>query len=296
MSADDRPDPHLRAALRHAPDADLQAPPALREAVVAAARAALAADRAAAVPKKRWWQALWSATPMGLGASGAFATLALGGLIALLWRGEPVPPAVVTQQAAAPAAEAPAPASVAQAQAAAPEALREAAPARLELRREAAPARASEAKRKAALNEFLPPAPPALAPSVAQDTTAGAATAPAAVGAAAEPPGLVLRAAKEAARADASASRERVAGALRLAPAADADARWLAEVARVVQDRWRPSADDTIAAAREKQVGTVRVAVGSGRVRWCEAGPPPACRDAALAAEEERLLLAAMPR
>lgn len=291
MTGDDRPDPRLQAALRHAPDAGLQAPEALRERIVGAARAALAAERAAQPPMRRWWQRLWPAGPIGLGASGAFATLALGGLIALLWRGEP-PPAVAPAEVTAPAPSAPAAEASRSVEALkledrrdlASKAAPSAAPRREATPRPRAAAEVEEARK--AMNQAPALQPMALPPAaVAQDAA----------------PVLAAPPAGEASRAAEGLLRQRSAGAASLAPGAartteDADARWLATVRAFVQQRWRPTAETTMAGARERRVGSTRVAVGAGRVLWCDDGTPPVCREAALAPQEEAALLAAMSR
>lgn len=103
------PDPHLQAALRHAPDAGVEAPPEIAARVLAEARRAVAAP-----PARRWWARWWPAAGTGWMPQGAFATLLLAGLIALLWRddrpGPTVEPGPVAQspgpelgRAAAPA-------------------------------------------------------------------------------------------------------------------------------------------------------------------------------------------------
>lgn len=101
LPSDDLPrDEHLRAALRHAPDAALQPPPHLRAQIVAAAHRAAAEGPAPAAsanparPRRGW-------LPGPLGASGAFASLLLAGVIGLMWQGTPPGPAPD-----APAAEA----------------------------------------------------------------------------------------------------------------------------------------------------------------------------------------------
>lgn len=112
------PDAHLRTALRHAPDAALQAPPELGAQIVAAAYRAAAEAPAPAVqapkPARASW--LWGST-WRLGASGAFASVLMAGVIGLLWRGEapgpaaeevaPAAAAPLVQPAAAPSAEPP---------------------------------------------------------------------------------------------------------------------------------------------------------------------------------------------
>lgn len=110
---DDIPrDEHLRAALRHAPDAGLQPPPHLRAQIVAAAHRTLAERPAAAPARPRpWWR------PGPLGASGALASVLLAGVIGLMWQdGPPGPaldePADALAPAAAPAAVGPASATI----------------------------------------------------------------------------------------------------------------------------------------------------------------------------------------
>lgn len=96
MSDDDKAlerDAHLLAALRHAPDADARPSAALTQAILDAAR------RAAARPGWRvrfaaWWQpAPWA----------AFATLALGSVIGVLWMGGERRPIDATRSLRAPA-------------------------------------------------------------------------------------------------------------------------------------------------------------------------------------------------
>lgn len=99
------PDEHLRKALRHAPDAELAAPPELSAQILAAAhRSADEAPTPVKLPQsrwKRWQQRLWTAPA----ASAAFATVLMAGFIVLLWRGE-VPGSAtdepVVRQAVAP--------------------------------------------------------------------------------------------------------------------------------------------------------------------------------------------------
>ncbi|MDP3612043.1 MAG: hypothetical protein Q8R98_09345, partial [Rubrivivax sp.] len=82
------PDKHLQKALRHAPDAELAAPPELSAQILAAAhRSAGEAPRGAPPPQSTWarWKLrLWTAP----GASAAFATVLMAGFFGLLWRGE----------------------------------------------------------------------------------------------------------------------------------------------------------------------------------------------------------------
>jgi len=86
----DEPDEHFRAALRHAPDADVSAPADISAQILAAAHrsageqpAPPASSRAA---RGRWWLQPW-------GASGALATVLMAGVVGLMWRGEAPGPA-----------------------------------------------------------------------------------------------------------------------------------------------------------------------------------------------------------
>ncbi len=99
-------DEHLRAALRHAPDADLGAPADVSAQILAAAHRAAAERPAAAPPPPRrrgWWS--WLGSPQRLGTSGAFALVLMAGVIGLMWRGGTPGPAT---EAMAPPAEPPA--------------------------------------------------------------------------------------------------------------------------------------------------------------------------------------------
>lgn len=89
------PDAHLRAALLHAPDRDLQPPPLLSARILAEAR------RAVAPPP--WPQRLWAwlARPV---PAGAFSSLLLAGFIGLMWREGP-PPEAIRPEAMAQAPE-----------------------------------------------------------------------------------------------------------------------------------------------------------------------------------------------
>jgi hypothetical protein len=111
MSSNEERDAHLLAALKHAPDAQLQAPPGLSAQILARARQTVAPP-----PRPSAWQRLWQgfSTPTRWGASGAFATLVLAGFVTLLWQQDRPGPATeergATAEAPAPvAAPAPAP-------------------------------------------------------------------------------------------------------------------------------------------------------------------------------------------
>ncbi len=83
-TSDDWPpqDEHLRAALRHAPDRDLQPPAALSARILDQAR-----RQVAPWPARRL---AWIMKPAG---SAAFASVLLAGFIGLMWRGDVPPPA-----------------------------------------------------------------------------------------------------------------------------------------------------------------------------------------------------------
>ena len=118
-----QPDAHLRTALRHAPDAEVQTPADLSAQILAAAhRAAGEPPARAATPVRSWWP--WRHT-WHIGASGAFASVLMAGVIGLLWQGEPPVP---TSEEAAPAAAAPAVAVAPAAPAPAPASTRTSAP------------------------------------------------------------------------------------------------------------------------------------------------------------------------
>lgn len=154
------PDEHLRAALRHAPDADLQAPPQLRERLLAEARRAV---RPAAAPAAEpWWRRWFPAG--GWLPQGALASLLVAGLVTLLWQHEEVPAPTVESRAPAVAADSAAPAAAPAPEASAP-----------------APLAKAEAAPRAALPEPVPATKPAPAMKRAAPAapTADAAPAPA---------------------------------------------------------------------------------------------------------------------
>ena len=105
MVSDDERDPHLLAALHHAPDRDAAPTAQLSAAILTEARQALRAPGVA--PRaSRWriWQAafdrLWQPAPMA-----AFGTLAMAAVIGLMWQGNEPPdatPALRPQRAATP--------------------------------------------------------------------------------------------------------------------------------------------------------------------------------------------------
>jgi hypothetical protein len=324
MNHDDvPPDPRLRAALRHAPDADLQAPPRLRTQLLAAARDAVA-------PKTRWWQRWLSPSP--LGASGAFATLLLAGVIGLLWRGEP-PPAVVELAAPAPAPFVAAPA---------PEAPPAAAPAPRQQQAErqaladqgaatarklqrsaeqtaakaanaaaaekaAAPERVAESSVGRLADAAVPPAAPPPPPPTPAPIAPAAAPPPVTAVPLAAAPALAEARRAPATRMAALAPAPRVrtdwlaAGVtwqIDGAASTPADDAWLRELLRLAEGRWQPTPPRTLAGARQLLLssGDARLAVslGEAEVLWCEAAAP--CRAAPLSTDEARSLRDALQR
>ncbi len=169
-------DAHLLAALRHAPDAQLQPPAQLRAVVLAAAHRA-AAERPrqppAQAPRRRAWFHLGPGLPRWrMGTSGALATVLLAGVIGLMWQGAPPGPArEAADEAAVDAARKapPAPAPT-MAPAAAPEVTPAAA---RDIARAAAPPLTVGATTRA------PQPAPSLVPAPATAPTPALATAPA---------------------------------------------------------------------------------------------------------------------
>jgi len=93
-------DEHLRAALRHAPDAALAAPEPVSAQILAAAHRAAAEPAPVAPGRRRWWPLpVWR-----LGASGALASVLLAGVVGLLWHEAPPGPASEDDAAPPPAA------------------------------------------------------------------------------------------------------------------------------------------------------------------------------------------------
>ena len=105
---DDPRDPHLLAALRHAPDRDARPPAPVTAAILGHARQAVQPARAAAPA----WRAglgaafarLWQPAPLA-----AFGTLAMATLIGVMWGGQPAPDATpgLRPEQAAPVPAAP---------------------------------------------------------------------------------------------------------------------------------------------------------------------------------------------
>jgi hypothetical protein len=260
-------DPHLAAALRHAPDADQAPPPALSRAILRAADEAARRPSAAgaAAPlstplRQRWLERLqrWLQAPR---LAGGAAALMLAVLIGSLWGPapdtSPVPQrATLPEPAATPKAEAPAAtgASAGEAAPVAADATQKAArpftsPPPAATRR-SSPATPAAPQRRAAVAEPVAAAPQAAAApaapqplsNAAPETASAAATMAQSV---AEPPSLARmhRAAvadEGAAAATAAAQRRAEANGpqLAFAPAASPWRAWLLLLSHAAAGRW----------------------------------------------------------
>lgn len=111
---DDPRDEHLRAALRHAPDADVQAPAALRERILREARATAGDPQSTALAAPGWALRLWDWLARPAVATG-FAGVMAATLVGLMWWDEPMdaalPRSPVPPVTPAPAPAAPSPAA-----------------------------------------------------------------------------------------------------------------------------------------------------------------------------------------
>lgn len=86
---DEARDPHLRAALRHAPDAQVQAPPQLSELILKEARAKARGASPAATPAPTWARRAWDWLARPAVATG-FAGVMAATLVGLLWWDQPM--------------------------------------------------------------------------------------------------------------------------------------------------------------------------------------------------------------
>jgi hypothetical protein len=319
-SADDAPDAYLQRALRHAPDADVVAPPRvsaaiLREARGAAAQATPAPRRAAHDPLGEVLRALgdawsWLARPR---AAGALASVMVATLAGVLWWNTPPDPDVERFAGAAPT-EAPAGAEATPRDAAARAAAQAAAEAAAAPSVAAAPPPAQEAVREqrvgaaarsdgraAAQAPRAPPpaaaadadaaapvqaAPPATAPALAKAAPQAAAPAPApapAPAAAAEPAPTSALAVPPAAALERSIAPPRPA-----APAPEGDR--LRSMARV-EPRAAVAGPNAPAGALARLREQIAAQPQRWSWRWSDAPARPA--DAALQAWLARLDAAA---
>lgn len=303
-------DEHLRAALRHAPDATLSAPPDLGAQIRAAAwraagRAPLPPPPSVATVPQRLWQ--WFSRPGRMGASGAFATVLVAGVIGLVWRGEvpsphvDEPPAATAQPSrAAPiladAASVATPAvTTPKAEPVAPAAQRRsprteervaAAPAAAPPPADPGPARSREENTDTA--DARPAAPPAAPPAAAPAMRSSPAL---------ESPRAFSKAADAAASADFGSWLEAARSRADASPL-------LTALAASTQGRWVPAAvpppDWPVVELPRHGRTAATLAVGDDSAWGCLVGPEPRCQRAPLTPEQaarlRELMTAAAPR
>lgn len=312
----DPPDAHLRQALRHAPDADVQAPGELSAQILAAAHGAAAdgTPRPTAV-RRPWWR--WGAT-WRLGTSGALASVLMAGVIGLLWRGEPPGPSredPVAAPAAPSAAPSSAPPTAPDGPGSAATVVAETPPQQTpKARSRVAPVPPIEVRATATAAPATapppPPSTPAAMPMAAERTLLQPAGAAASWGLSAQ------RAAADLATTTASAKASQGAlpwadavarGALPtlLQPGAprEVDAAWLRTLAAHTDGRWQsdeaalPRNGETLLEWRIGDQALGRLWLGPARALWCPLpGPTAACQTAALSAQAAAGLKEKLPR
>lgn len=148
-------DRHLQQALKHAPDAARSAPPQLSASIIEAAHRAVAEQKPALRRRAGWWLAWLQPRPASWSRTGAFATVLMAVLLALMWPAQTPGPAtdgeITVAQAPAPAPQSAPPA----APAAAP--VRPAEPPALAAA--VAPVPAEQRRKRAVAAPMPPPAP-----------------------------------------------------------------------------------------------------------------------------------------
>jgi hypothetical protein len=155
---------HLREALRHAPDAQVQPPPALSALILSEARAKARDAKVPERPARRPLLALWDWLARPSVAAG-FAGLMVATLVGVMWWDQPMNEALPQRPAPAAAPAATAPSVAAPPVASAPEAAPKKAPAAEAERRAPEPPHAALRKSapaadKAAVSPAKPAAPP----------------------------------------------------------------------------------------------------------------------------------------
>lgn len=256
-------DPHLREALRHAPDAQLQAPTALSELILKEARAKARDPQPAAVtatPAPAWAQRVWGWLARPAVATG-FAGVMAAVLVGLMWWDEPMDealprsplPAAAPRAEGAAASQAPAAPAVVPARPSADTTT--AAP-----KPEPARKKAAEAPRAATQGTAAPARSDAAPPSPQQDTAAPAPVpppAPAPATAAAPPPAFAEKA-EALAKARAEEQKREVSG---LAPA-EAQERRAAARLQLNESRLQRESE------AYTRVASVRAAIAAEPARW----------------------------
>ena len=290
-------DAWLRAALRHAPDADLPVPRALGDAILreaeAKARARVAVDSSRG---SRLWR--WLATPV---AAAAFASVIVATAVGLLWWDRPLSEQGPREVAALPAPTAQV-AESAQSTTATPEPAPALPSPRAMVRREAVapPAPLADATRKAAKGSdaptpSMPPAAPMAAPAAApalSGLTAKRADAVAAVS---------LAELRTSVAVDVGHwSWQRGGGAAQ--PVGDAITAWLVQADSAAGGRWRPESTEPEAPQDVLRLfhdgrPVHRLWLDGRTLRWesmRRAGVPPQRWDAALDAAAAQALRQAL--
>ena len=302
----DPPDAHLRQALRHAPDADVQAPSELSAQILAAAHRAAADRPARAAASRRWWP--WGAS-WRLGASGALASVLMAGVIGLLWRGEPPGPAR-EDPAAAAAAPSAAPAAPGSAAAMVAETSQQATP---KARVRSAPVQSIEAQvTAAAAPAAAPPLPSTPAPMAmaAERTLLQPAGTAASLGLSGQrvaadlaTSGAIAKASQGALPWADAAARGALPTLLQPGALREVDAAWLLALAAHTGGRWQPAEaaqpqdGDALLEWRIGDQTLARLWLGPERALWC---PLPvskaACQSAALPAQAAAGMKEKLPR
>lgn len=244
---DEARDAHLRAALRHAPDAHMQAPPQLSELILKEARAKARSAKPAAMPApsraRQVWD--WLARPaVATGLAGVMAAT----LVGLMWWDQPMDEALprTPAPAAAPQAEKPA----------APEApvIERSGPAPQAAAPKPKPAPAAEPKRQKSDASGTSTAP---ARSDAPAPMAAPAPAPAAA-----PPAVSADASADARLAGARMQEEEHKRERSSMPAAEAQSRRAAAKAQLNESRLQREAEAFT------RVASLRAAIAAEPARW----------------------------
>jgi hypothetical protein len=273
------PDPHLQAALRHAPDADRAAPPALSAQILAAAHRSAAQQAAPAAAGdtrpgfRAWWNRQWTAWTSA-GPRAALATLLMAGFVGLLWRGETPGPAVDGTSPIPTVSAPPAPPAPPQQSAAAtPNAVSQSLPASPTA---PAAARAAAPTPLSAAKGVTAPTAPVAAPAAAAAVPPALSTAPTA-STAPSPETTPAQPQMRVALAPSLTADEPSAAAGKAAPAAaPSDVNGLADAQGAIRLRaMRPQAARSAELAEPAQASTAAAAPAQALQRPAAAAPAP---------------------